>query len=74
MFGTEFLSKLTRDEAKFELERNPAIRYSIVVLEDKFEGLNLSFIEEELLRNHVVLIDRTQASKNKTYNNQSAPK
>ncbi|QFT87689.1 hypothetical protein FIU87_03405 [Bacillus sp. THAF10] len=63
MFGTEFLSKLTRDEAKFELERNPAIRYSIVVLEDKFEGLNLSFIEEELLRNHVVLIDRTQASK-----------
>lgn len=63
MFGTEFLRNLSREEAKFELERNPAIRYSIVVLEDKFEGLNLSFIEEELFRNYVVLIDRTQASK-----------
>lgn len=63
LFGAQFLSKLTPEERKIELEQNPAIRYSIVVLEDKFESLNLSFIEEELIRSNVLLVDRTQTSK-----------
>lgn len=63
MYGTEFLSKLSAEEMRLELEQNPVIRYSIVVLEDKFESLNLSFVEKELIRSNVVLIDRTQTSK-----------
>jgi hypothetical protein len=63
MFGTEYLNQLSPDEARRELEKNPALRYSIVVLESSFESINFSFIQDELIRNHVVLVDKTQSSK-----------
>ncbi|MGD6803941.1 hypothetical protein [Rossellomorea aquimaris] len=65
IYGNEFLASLSREEAFKELVKNPAIRYGIVVLEDKLESLNFTFIEEELLRNYVVIIDRTKASTTK---------
>ncbi|WP_010170510.1 hypothetical protein [Bacillus coahuilensis] len=63
MYGSEYLHQLSHDEKQYELERNPALRYSIVILEESFESLNLSFIEQELIRSHVVLVDKTKSSK-----------
>ncbi|MCT2347104.1 hypothetical protein M4D71_23420 [Niallia taxi] len=63
MYGTKFLRTLSKQEAVIELKRNPAIRYSIVVLEDKFDTINYSFLEQELIRSHVTLLDRTKASR-----------
>lgn len=63
MYGTEYLQQISREEMQYELERNPALRYSIIVMEDSFESLNLSFIEQELIRSHVVLVDKTKSSK-----------
>ncbi|MFT9849987.1 coiled-coil domain-containing protein [Aneurinibacillus sp. REN35] len=63
MYGSEYLHHLSCEEKQYELERNPALRYSIVMLEESFESLNLSFIEQELIRNYVVLMDKTKSSK-----------
>lgn len=63
MYGTEYLTNLSPDEVQYEIDRNPALRYSIVVLEEEFDSLNLSFIEEELIRSHVVLLDKTKSSR-----------
>ncbi|WP_413299688.1 hypothetical protein AA0X95_16535 [Bacillus sp. 1P10SD] len=63
MYGTEYLHQLSKEEARRELEKNPALRYSIVILENAFESINFSFIQDELIRNHVVLVDKTQSSK-----------
>ncbi|CRK85229.1 hypothetical protein [Neobacillus massiliamazoniensis] len=63
MYGSEYLHHLSREEKQYELERNPALRYSVVILEESFESLNLSFIEQELIRSHVVLVDKTKSSK-----------
>lgn len=72
MYGSEYLQHLQPDEKKYELERNPALRYSIVIMEESFESLNLSFIEQEIIRNHVALIDKTKSNK-KDKQNSSNP-
>lgn len=62
MYGTEFINSLSGQEKDSELRQNPALRYSLVVLDDKFEKLNFSYIEKELIRNYVVLIDKATIS------------
>ncbi|MDC7729661.1 hypothetical protein ACTFSO_18940 [Bacillus cereus group sp. MYBK120-1] len=63
MYGTEYLNNLSMEEKRYELDRNPALRYSIVILEDSFESLDLSFMEQELIRSYVVLVDKTKSTK-----------
>lgn len=68
MYGTHFLKQCSREEQVFNLKRNPALPFSIVVLEEDFENVDLSFLGEELFSSMVILIDGLNASKLNGYN------
>lgn len=63
IYGTEYLKTLSTEDAERELTYNPALRYSVIVLEEALDTINFSFIEEELLKNYVVLMDKTKKYK-----------
>ncbi|WP_183128192.1 hypothetical protein [Clostridium autoethanogenum] len=63
MYGTYFLKQYSREERIFYLKRNPSLPFSIVVLKEEFENIDLSFLREELFSSMIILVDGLNASK-----------
>lgn len=68
MYGTHFLKQCSHEERAFNLNRNPALPFSVVVLKEKFENVDLSFLREELFYSMIILVDGLNASKLNGYN------
>ncbi len=56
-YGAQYLQRFEYEDKMQLLKRNPALPYSIVVIHENFEKLDFSFLEEQLYKNHVVLVD-----------------
>ena len=68
MYGTHFLKQCSREERVFMLKKNPALPFSIVVLNEEFENVDLSFLRELLFSSMIILVDGLNASKLNGYN------
>lgn len=63
MYGTHFLKQCSHEERMQYLKRNPSLPFSIVVLEEGFENLDLNFLNAELFSSMIILVDGLNASK-----------
>ncbi|WP_238900270.1 hypothetical protein [Clostridium sp. YIM B02500] len=68
MYGTYFLKQCNHEEQIFNLKRNPALPFSVVILKEEFENVDLSFLREELFSSMIILVDGLKASKLIGYN------
>lgn len=67
LYGAEYLQQFSFEERDLFLKRNPSLPYSVVVINDNLENANFSFLDDKVMRNHVVVVDGIHFSRSEGY-------